>query len=88
VRQRRALVAQTLNCAQPVETGHLNVEEHEVRIATLDQFENLKPVLAPSDDLYFRKTLEEKAEFVACEFLVVDHDGCDSSNRAMRHLKC
>jgi hypothetical protein len=76
------------NCAQAVEARHLNVEEYEVRVATLDQVQELEPVLARSDDFYFSEAFQKKAEFVARELLVVDHDGCDSCNRAMRHSKC
>ena len=75
--QRRIDFHHPLDDREAVETGHLDVEEHQVGLLRLDRADRFAPVLACVDDLDVLERFEAELEALDGEFLVVDEDGPD-----------
>ena len=63
---------------------HLHVEHDEVRLFFPDHAQRLDPVGGLSDDLYAAHLLEQEAQLLPCQLLIV-HDNC--SERGRRHVR-
>ena len=64
--------ARDLEAGQP---GHLDVEEHQVRLQAIDGLERLHAVARLADDFDAPDLAEEIAQLIARQLLVVDEDG-------------
>ena len=71
------LLGQLGDDLQAVAAGHRHVEQDQVGRRGLDQRHGLGPAAALADDLDRRLSLEETAQPVARERLVVDNEGAD-----------
>src|SRR5260370_377808 len=65
VRQRKPLLANLLDYAQAIETGHLNVQKDEFRFQIFDHFHGFDAMGAGTEKADIREVLEKKREFVA-----------------------
>ena len=63
--------------AEAVEAGHLDVEQHEIRLLLGDGLDGLEAVAALADDLDVGLVLESVAHPLARERLVVHDQGPD-----------
>jgi len=72
---------------ETVEAGHLDVEEDEVGGMLLDEVDGFQAVFALAEEIDFREGLEEKGEFLASWFFVVDDDGVDGHGSAKLSIK-
>ncbi len=73
--QRRLDLHHSLDHAEPVETGHLDVEEDEVGLFGLDRTDRLAPVGASADHLDIFEFFEPELEALDGELFVVDDQG-------------
>src|SRR5262249_28972626 len=69
------LIQQFFDHAKAVEARHLHVEKEEVRREFLDEVDGLKPVVALRDHVDILDRLEQIAQLVAGELLIIDNDG-------------
>ena len=58
MRQRDVLLAQVLDDAQAVQTGHLHIQENHVGFEILDQLDGLQTIAAGGQDLDLGKFLQ------------------------------
>ncbi len=70
-------VHQPLNDGESVETGHLDVEEDEIRLVGLDRPDRFAPVGRGRDDLDIVVGLEPQLQALRRKRLVVDEHGAD-----------
>ena len=75
--QRRFDLHHAFDHAEAVETGHLNVEEHQIRLQSLDLADRLTPVGTGVDDLDIFKGLQAHLQALNGKLLVVDEDGAN-----------
>jgi hypothetical protein len=71
------LLEETARRLQPVDVGHLDVHEHDVRAATPDEVEDRPPVRRLAADRHAGLALEDRAEAGADEHLVVGDEDPD-----------
>ncbi len=55
----------------------MNIKENEIGRMLFDEVDGFKAVLALTDEIDFRKTLQKKREFIPCGFFVVDNERAD-----------
>ncbi len=79
------LSLQLLDDAEAVQSGHLDVQEHDVRLQGLDQFDGFQAVAPGGQDLDFGKFLEQKRQLFARQALIVNQDRRDCAGRAGCH---
>ena len=75
--------------------GHLDVEQHEIRVQRVDDLEGPQAVSRLPDDLHVLELLELEAELVSREPFIVDHHGAyahlrrtPSAARSMPGSRC
>jgi hypothetical protein len=66
-----------LQDAEAVEAGHLHVEKNEIGRMFLDEVDGFETIFALAEKIDLGKGFEEKGEFIASGFFVVDDNGVD-----------
>ncbi len=79
--QRRLDLHHTLDHAEPVEPGHLDVEEDQIGLFRLDLADRLAPVGAGVDDFHIGKFLETERQPLDGELFIIDEDGANGHAR-------
>ena len=81
--ERQLLLAQRGDDVEAVGAGHLNVEKHEIRLASADGIDGRQAVVALADHLESLLTNEQHLQPLAGERLVVrDQDSCHATRTA------
>ena len=75
--QRRLDLHHPLDDTEPVEAGHLDVEQHEIGFERLDLADRLAPVGAGVDHFDIVERLQAQLKALDGELLVVDDEGAD-----------
>ena len=66
-----------LEDAETVEAGHLDIQKDQVGAVFLDEGDGIEAVLALGEKMDFGESFQEKGQFFAGGFFVVDDDGVD-----------
>ena len=67
---------------QPVHLGHGHVHDDDIRVGLLDQRHGVQAVAGFADDLQVRVVLENAAEPLADQRVVVDQDDADGHGQS------